>query len=447
MKRWIALALGLALCFSSLSFVRAERIAIPALLTFSQTASARDYVRDQVYVQSTYPVTANESVNQEMRALIDEMTARGRQFLPTGKIDLMPAYLDVGAYVFRTGLQWMSFLTIARVAYEREQTYVDFDARVYDMKTGGQVALAQLFPADSPAWALMEEAAREQLTAYFDGLDPDEAALSALCGGENLKNAAFTLTPAKIELHFRADALYPGRNTLMHVKLYYSQYRPYMTEEGQTITDSSMYKLIALTYDDGGARGSSMNVMHELRLRGANATFFIVGTTIRNNHDVLCREQDAGFAVASHNYEHVYDNLTNENIHAWRQRFDRELNAVTGTRPAYMRAPGGKYARYISAQVGLPLIQWSANSGDASSMKDNAGAIAMNVVNIAKDGAVVLMHDLNPLSSDYTAAFLPQLEERGYLCVTVDELFDHYGVPLLADTLYYGCDEEAKMQP
>ena len=98
MKRMLALLLIFLMLMPA-----AQAAEIPQLLKFSQKATSREYVRDEVCVQSTYPTTRNETVNQEMRALIDQMTAEGRNHLPTGKIDLMPAYLDVGATVFRTG--------------------------------------------------------------------------------------------------------------------------------------------------------------------------------------------------------------------------------------------------------------------------------------------------------------------------------------------------------
>ena len=141
-------------------------------------------------------------------------------------------------------------------------------------------------------------------------------------------------------------------------------------------------------------------MIEKLRLFGANATFFIVGTTIHNNHDVLCREQDAGYAVESHNYKHVYNNLTAKNIFSWKEQFDRTLSAVTGTTASYMRAPGGNYKAYIDAQVGLPLIQWSVNPGDADN--SNYESIYKTVLKHAEPGSVVLMHDLNPLAFRYT---------------------------------------------
>ena len=443
MKRFSSLLLALFLLLS-VSAAQAEKASIPDVLRFTQKSPEAEYVREKQYIQLTYPVTANEQVNGAMQTLINLMAKQARPYLPTGKIDLMPSYLDVGSTIFRTGSQWMSFLTVARIAYEREQTYVDFDARVYDMTTGKKITMTQLFDPDSEAWSLMEKAVREQLTAYFMTESPDAAALEALCTREALENAAFTLTPAKMELHFRADSLYPGKNTLMHVQLYYSALRPLMTELGQRITDNSAYKMIALTYDDGGARGSTNSVVNQLRRHGANATFFIVGTMMFSNHDVMCRQQDAGYAMASHNYEHVYTGINEDTVRAWSKKYNETMDQIIGVRPAYMRAPGGMYGKFIAAKANLPLIQWSINSTDSGN--EDVMNVAQMVINNARDGGVVLMHDLNPLSNQYTEIILNDLEARNFLCVTVDELFDHYGVPLEPNQVYYGCEDEAKAQ-
>ena len=441
MRRFTSLLLILCL-FIAVFPARAERDAFPDTLRFTQKSTEAEYVRAKQYIQLTYPETANEQVNSAMKTLIDRMAEKGRPYLPTGKIDLMPSYLDVSSYISRTGSQWMSFLTIARIAYEREQTYVDFDARVYDMETAELITLNDLFDPESEAWRMMADAVRDQLNDYFMTETADPAVLDALCAREELEKASFTLTPTKLELHFRADRLYPGKTTLMHVRLYYSALRPLMTELGQRITDNSRYKFIALTFDDGGARGSTNNLLNQLRRAGANATFFIVGTRMPSNHDVMCRQHDAGFAMASHNYEHVYNGINRETVEAWSQKFNQMMDSIVGIRPAYMRAPGGMYGKFIAAGANLPLIQWSANSLDADN--GDAMAVAKKVINVAQDGAVVLMHDLNPLVAQYAEVILADLEVRNYLCVTVDELFDHYGVPLEPNQVYFGCEEEAK---
>ena len=164
MKKLLALLLALLLPLPALA---AQQSAFPAALQFSQKAASREYTGENVYILRTYPATALPAVDAEMRALIDRMAEAGRPFLPAKGDKNRPAYLDVGAAVFRTGEKWMSFLTIARIAQEMEQTYVDFDARVYDMETGAAVTLAALCPEDIPAWALLESEALRQLTAYF----------------------------------------------------------------------------------------------------------------------------------------------------------------------------------------------------------------------------------------------------------------------------------------
>ena len=214
-----------------------------------------------------------------------------------------------------------------------------------------------------------------------------------------------------------------------------------MTELGKKITDNSRYKLIALTYDDGGAKATTKELLLVLRRFGANATFFIVGKQMQGNHYNMCRQHDAGFALASHNYEHVYTGITEQTVKDWKATFDAEMDALVGVRPAYMRAPGGLSAAFIKANVGLPLIDWSLTSHDAGNT--NEKEVGKQVSSNARDGDVVLMHDLNPLSYKYTEIILENLEAKNILCVTVDELFDHYGVPLLPNQNYTGCLEQA----
>ena len=57
--------------------------------------------------------------------------------------------------------------------------------------------------------------------------------------------------------------------------------------------------------------------------------------------------------------------------------------------------------------------------------------------NRAANGAIVLMHDIHAKCSIYTEEFLKNLESRGYLCVTVDELFCDAGVPLMPNVSYF----------
>lgn len=63
----------------------------------------------------------------------------------------------------------------------------------------------------------------------FPGEPADEARLDALT--QDLASAPFTLTVAYLQLHFRADRLYDGKQTLMHVRVPYAALAGHLTSE------------------------------------------------------------------------------------------------------------------------------------------------------------------------------------------------------------------------
>lgn len=407
---------------------------MPPMLRFTQETIREEIAKD-VYIQRTLPDTANDAVDEHISRLIDEMTARNTALLPL-EAGEVPSYLDVGAVISRSGTSVLSFLILGEVSKDKEQLSVDFQTRVFDLETGRQLTLGDFFAPDSAAWTALRSAAEAQLTAAFPGRAHDADALAHLLSLESLQNAAFTLGAARLTLTYRADALYPGQNTLLHVHVYYPEIREMMTDYGKAQTDNSRFRMIALTYDDGPARGSTRNVLNVLRRHGAQATFFIVGKNIARNHDILSRQQDSGYSIQSHSYTHTYPkDLKPGEIFTEDTRLRREMSEVIGIVPTMMRAPGGTDPYYVRRKIGYPMINWSAPSGDSGN--DNVKGIIAALRNRAADGAVVLMHDINPRCHLYSDAFLEHLSSRGYLCVTLEELFSDAGVTLEPDTIYY----------
>ena len=300
---------------------------------------------------------------------------------------------------------------------------------------GLRKALASIGTPKLPpeGWELLARAVREQLTAAFPGEEPDARALDALCTREALESAPFTLGAASMTLTYRADAVYPGHGTLLHVTVPYAQLRPEMTARGQAQTDNSRFRMAALTYDDGCAQKNTLNLLDQLRRYGAQATFFILGERIAGNHNVLSRQQNAGYSIQTHTWGHSYTwELSREEKEAERDRFAEALGAVTGVPPTLMRAPGGSEDGY---DMGYPLIHWSLATGDSSN--DNVEEIVERTKWSVKDGTIVLMHDINANCSRYTREIVESLTDRGFLLVTVQELFLDAGIPL-EDGMVYG---------
>ena len=432
LKRIIPL-LALALLFGG---AQAQELytEMPYHLRVVQTTQEQE-TDEGVVLRRTYPETKNAEVNVRMRGLVAAMAenalaAAGQEERGEGTI------IDAGAVITRTGTSWMSFLTLCETVQDKRQTAILHEARVYDVETGEQIRMEDVFPAGSEAWTLMAGEIRRQLSAAFPGEKPDGAALDALCAPEQLAEADFTLGAVRMTLSFRADAVYPGKHTLLHVHLYYPQIREMMTPRAQAQTDNSRFPMAALTYDDGPARGHTRTVLDELRKYGAQATFFVIGDQMQKNLDILARQQDSAYSIQSHTYTHSYPGqLDRDEAFSEKARLAQELAAITGMQPTMMRAPGGMEERYIEWEIGYPLMHWSLASGDSGS--DKVDSIAQKVIGAVDDGEVVLMHDLNPYARQYSARILKNLTDRGFLLVTLEELYARAGMALDHETVYY----------
>ena len=344
----------------------------------------------------------------------------------------------------RTGLTWMSFMLQARTIVGNQTRAVRFTTRTYDMMTGAPVRLTDIFPADSEAWTLLAEAVCEGVNAYFPGVAPDAAALTAATTREALEKADFTLHGMSLVLHYRAGDFYPGVEQLLEVTLYYPDVRPMMTERAQTETDNaSYYRMVALTFDDGPNGWCTDQTLLALMKAGERATFFLVGERIVQQKYLVQREHDEGHRIASHNWQHVYANATAlSTLQAMPAKADAAHITAIGLPVPFARAPGGQWENMAKAQMGWPLIMWTVDAADWQGEDGpEPGMTARNIVAGVDDGGIILMHDLKRNSPRATALILQDLQEKGYMFLTVDELFVMDGIPLEPDTPYWRCTD------
>ena len=440
MKRIPAVIVAVILALCACGPAGAER-EIPQCLRFKQKMTVTKLSRNRVrYI--TLPTTALQEVDREIAETTDRLYAEAEPHLASkGVSSRQPDWIDVGTYITRTGDRWMSFLTISRVTRGTEQVYADFDTRVYNMETGDRVPISRVIDAEKGGWEFLASEVRKQISAHFPRMEADEQALDSLCARDALENAAFTLSPGHMTLRYHARDVYPeAPEGFLRADIYYPDLKPYMTEEAVRETDCTGYMLAALTYDDGPAGKTSDAVMNQLRIYGAEATFFAVGERMHEFPRVLHREYDAGFSVQSHNWVHdIYAVPTREQLAEWIRLTDEELSSIIGVGPGLMRSPGGNEVNYINAGVTLPMIHWSEVSGDSVvSRKQDVYGVARHVGN-SRNGDIVLCHDFNGKAGEYARNYLPMLEKRDFLLVTVEDLCVLRGITLRpADVLMDG---------
>lgn len=342
----------------------------------------------------------------------------------------------------RTGLTWMSFMLQARTIVSEKTREVCFTTRTYDMTTGERVLLGDIFPADSEAWTYLASAVGEGVKAYFPGVEPVASALESAVTRDRLETMDFTLHGMSMVVYLHAADFYPGREQLLAITLYYPEIRPMMTARAQEETDNlRYYKTVALTFDDGPNAWCTDQTLLTLMKTGERATFFLVGERVLQQAYIVQREHDEGHRIASHNYKHVYANATAISaLQAMPAKADAVHIEAIGLPVPFARAPGGQWENMAAADMGWPLIQWTVDAADWQGEDGpNPKLTAGNIVAGTDDGGIILMHDLKRNSPKATELFVRELQERGYMFLTVDELFAKDGVLLEPNTPYWRC--------
>ncbi len=199
-------------------------------------------------------------------------------------------------------------------------------------------------------------------------------------------------------------------------------------------------KLVALTFDDGPGPDTN-RLLDGLKARGAKATFFLVGNRASGYLAQIKREYDEGHQVACHSWDHSdLTKLGNSDVKAQFTKSYAVFDKACGSGTSYVtRAPYGNANDRVRNVVNTPFIYWSVDPQD---WKDrNAKTVKDRIVKDAKNGSIILVHDIHSTSVDGALQAIDVLQAQGYEFVTVNELFRRRGVTLCNATTYYSCGE------
>ncbi len=213
-------------------------------------------------------------------------------------------------------------------------------------------------------------------------------------------------------------------------------------------------KKIAFTFDDGpqapaedldeGYYPYTTYILDKLEEVGGKATFFVLGTRAQSYPDALRRAVSLGCEIGCHNYDHEssYRGAANDAIKADLDATAAAITASGAPSPKLCRPVGGSInadqLQYI-ASLGYSTIGWSIDTLDYDGRPKTGDKFAEDaernekyntfvkekveyIVANARDGAIVLMHDIYMSSADIFAQAADRLIAEGYELVTVSEL-------------------------
>lgn len=193
-------------------------------------------------------------------------------------------------------------------------------------------------------------------------------------------------------------------------------------------------KLIALTFDDGPNYNTN-KVLDVLEKYNITATFFVLGSKIKGNEYILKRIVNSGHQIGNHTFNHLLLTRYDEETVLEEIKSTSDLIfEVTGTYPSLFRPSYGSVNSKIKKVSECPIIIWDIDTLDWK--YHNSDRIAKRVINKARDGDIVLMHDVYSATANSLNVIIPKLQEKGYTFVTVSELFYYKGVELEKGKVY-----------
>ena len=184
---------------------------------------------------------------------------------------------------------------------------------------------------------------------------------------------------------------------------------------------STEEKLVALTFDDGPSGRFTRRLLEGLAQRDAKATFFLCGYRLEQYPRLAEAIVAEGHEVGVHGYSHRSMCALGEKA---LQKEIRDTLALLPTKDiAFLRPPGGLCDQRIQNTVqdfGLSILHWSVDPQDWAT--DNRDLIVRRVVSQAKDGDVILLHDLSDSSVDAALRIVDALQKKGFRFVTASQL-------------------------
>jgi peptidoglycan/xylan/chitin deacetylase (PgdA/CDA1 family) len=188
-------------------------------------------------------------------------------------------------------------------------------------------------------------------------------------------------------------------------------------------------KAVALTFDDGPSPQYTPTILDLLDQNGARATFFVIGQELVRHPEIARQAAQDGMELANHGFHHLtLLGLDPTAIEAEAMPVERELTAITGSRPTLYRLPKGRgdpRALRALTDMGYTIVYWSVDTRDY--LPRSPAAIVAQVQKQLQPGSIVIFHDgggNQQHTVDALKQLLPALKAQGWQLVTVSQLLE-----------------------
>jgi peptidoglycan-N-acetylglucosamine deacetylase len=194
---------------------------------------------------------------------------------------------------------------------------------------------------------------------------------------------------------------------------------------------------VALTIDDGPIPSATPKILEALRQNRAQATFFLVGSRIKE-YPYLAREiVRQGHEVGNHTMTHPrLPELNRGQILLELQGCEKEFRDATGHSMQLFRPPGMKLSDEVlgaAKSEGYITVDWTHACKDFATEDDalqiTPSEIKSRLFKNLKNGSILLLHN-TPQTAEALPDVLAELRVMGYEVVSVRELLSYLPRPI-----------------
>jgi peptidoglycan/xylan/chitin deacetylase (PgdA/CDA1 family) len=188
-------------------------------------------------------------------------------------------------------------------------------------------------------------------------------------------------------------------------------------------------KKIALTFDDGPDTKITSQILDILQKEKVHATFFVVGSRIKQNPYIFKRIIREGHLIANHTWDHpILTKLTKQQIILQLEKTNNLIEQLSGKKPLLFRPPYGamnQRVQKIIQEKGLTTVQLTIDTRDWQGPSPRK--ILNNISSQLIPGSIILQHSAGGTKKLVSiVSALPEiihlLKKSNYQIVTLDQL-------------------------
>lgn len=183
-------------------------------------------------------------------------------------------------------------------------------------------------------------------------------------------------------------------------------------------------KQVAISFDAAWGADKTQEIIDICKEYNVTATFFLVGFWVDKYPEMVKAIDEAGLEIGTHSNTHPdmvkldYDTMKKELTTSM-----EKITEITGKDVKVFRPPYGSYNNTlikVCDELGLSAIQWDVDSLDWKGL--SASEITNRVMQKAKNGSIILMHNNADHVTDALRLSLDWLINKGYKVTSVGEL-------------------------